>query len=89
MGMPKKSPSLTHNGVVVDITLTSLNGALSYVSGPISPPTSKLSNSMPVSNKEMIHVIKKATTKILLLNLPASETPYIYIYQWIEIFVLT
>jgi hypothetical protein len=64
MGMPKQSPSLTNNGVVVDIALASSYGALSYVSGSIGPPTSKLSNSMPVSKRKDSILINQ---QILLL----------------------
>ncbi|WVZ03879.1 hypothetical protein V8G54_024685 [Vigna mungo] len=46
--MPEKSSSLSYDGEVVHITLTSLNGTLSYVRWTICPSTSKLSNSMPV-----------------------------------------
>jgi len=36
--MPKESASLATNGVIVDITLAYLNGALSHIGRSISPP---------------------------------------------------
>jgi len=49
MGMPPKSASLAYNGIVIDIALASLYGALSYVCWSICPAALELSNSMPVA----------------------------------------
>ena len=46
--MPEESSSLANNGVVVEIALPCLNGALRHIRRPIRPPTPKLSDSMPV-----------------------------------------
>ena len=53
--MPPESASLTNNGVIVDKSLACLNGALSHICWPISPPWLKLSNSMPISNSDKFY----------------------------------
>jgi hypothetical protein len=55
MGMPPKSASLSYNGVVVHIALSSLYRALSYVCWSIGPPAAKLSNPMPAWINENIN----------------------------------
>jgi hypothetical protein len=51
MGVPEKSASLAYNGEVVNIAPTSLYRTLCYICWPISPPSLKLSNAMPILKK--------------------------------------
>ena len=56
MSMPPESASLSYDGVVVHIALSSLYRALSYVCRSVSPPASKLPDSMPVSMKSLTEI---------------------------------
>lgn len=65
--MPEKSPSLANNGEVVDIALASLNGALRHICWPISPPTPKLSNPMPMDGDIILDMVNHFNEKTVTL----------------------
>ena len=79
MGMPPKSASLSYNGVVINIALSSLYRALSYICWSISPSTSKLSNSMPVINEN----IDRNSDHVFAISgtLQKMKTKNAYVYQ--------
>ena len=72
MSMPEESSSLSNNGEVVQITLSSLNWTLSYVQWPIRPSAAKLSDSMPVNNLLQLTchppLLLKKSFKLILVN---------------------
>ena len=58
MSVPEESSSLPNNGVVINIALAGLYGALCYICRTICPTASKLSNSMPVPFIDLVKLTK-------------------------------
>ena len=80
MSMPPESSSLPNNGVVINIALAGLYGALCYICRTICPTASKLSNSMPVPFIDLVKL-----TKHIFVWVQLTEEAHVCVYQWIEI----
>ena len=82
MSMPKQGSSLASDGEIVHIALACLNWALSHIRRPICPPTSKLSNSMPVftiSHDDYIYINMYVCIYVCIRDEETTTWPS---YQW-------